>query len=320
MLSNVLLFVATVCLIFGPCGILCAKKTPTPTPTPTPVSPSSNLGILAGLAGTWMGSGFVQISLPDFDSTPPSTGPKPFRLLLHNTRETLVFTPIGGAIPNRGSVTAFGAKTGQDDINIFGLTYLQRVCDAVTSDALHVETGMWIIIPPTDVLPVEDQTTIVRMGTIPHGDALLAQDTFFLQGGTDGPFIQPVSSIPVSVPPTPPLGPVGTGYLRPFNNTPGFDTDVVINPNLLLLDAIADQTIIDTDVIVISTSQVGGILNIPFVETNANVTSFDAIFWIETILNADGTTFQQLQYTQTIVLNFLGIDWPHITVATLVQQ
>ena len=28
----------------------------------------------------------------------------------------------------------------------------------------------------------------------------------------------------------------------------------------------------------------------------------------------------QLQYTQKIILNFLGIDWPHISVATLVKQ
>ena len=28
----------------------------------------------------------------------------------------------------------------------------------------------------------------------------------------------------------------------------------------------------------------------------------------------------QLQYTQTVVLNFLGIDWPHISVATLVKR
>ncbi len=28
----------------------------------------------------------------------------------------------------------------------------------------------------------------------------------------------------------------------------------------------------------------------------------------------------QLQYTQTIILNFLGINWPHISVATLLKQ
>jgi hypothetical protein len=27
-----------------------------------------------------------------------------------------------------------------------------------------------------------------------------------------------------------------------------------------------------------------------------------------------------VQYTQTVILHFLGIDWPHISVATLTKQ
>ena len=46
----------------------------------------------------------------------------------------------------------------------------------------------------------------------------------------------------------------------------------------------------------------------------------DAIFWIEKVQQPDGTHFMQLQYTQTIILNFLNINWPHISVATLVKQ
>ena len=62
------------------------------------------LGPLADLAGTWVGSGFNLISLPDFDSKPPSTGPRAFRLKLNATIETLQFIPIGGAVPNRTGV------------------------------------------------------------------------------------------------------------------------------------------------------------------------------------------------------------------------
>jgi hypothetical protein len=64
----------------------------------------------------------------------------------------------------------------------------------------------------------------------------------------------------------------------------------------------------------------GNIGNIPFVVRNANATRLDAIFWIETVQQPDGSTFLQLQYTQTVILNFLGIDWPHISVATLTKQ
>jgi LysM repeat protein len=43
-----------------------------------------------------------------------------------------------------------------------------------------------------------------------------------------------------------------------------------------------------------------------------------ATFWIETLEGlADGPELHQLQYTQTVLLNFNGLSWPHITVATL---
>jgi hypothetical protein len=85
---------------------------------------ASELGPLADLAGTWVGGGFNLISLPDVDSKPPRTGPKDFRLKLNAIREILEFTPIGGAVPNRGLVTDLGNNTGQVDINLFGLIYL----------------------------------------------------------------------------------------------------------------------------------------------------------------------------------------------------
>ncbi len=48
--------------------------------------------------------------------------------------------------------------------------------------------------------------------------------------------------------------------------------------------------------------------------------ALDAIFWIEKVRQPDGTYFMQLQYTQTVILSFLDISWPHISVATLVKQ
>jgi hypothetical protein len=44
-------------------------------------------------------------------------------------------------------------------------------------------------------------------------------------------------------------------------------------------------------------------------------------FWIETVEHPNGNDqYLQLQYTQTVILNFLDIDWPHISVGTLVKQ
>jgi hypothetical protein len=273
------------------------------------------LGPLRELGGTWIGRGFNLISLPDFDNPPPA-GPQPFRLKLNATVEILEFRQIGGNVPNRGS-------TGQNDINIFGLTYLQRVSDTSSNGALHIEPGVWLHVPSSTVpaLPA----TVVRQGSIPHGTSVLAQGAV-IPTVNGGPIIQVADPTPFND-----AGPLtDSTYLTPFTTAvapPGAQQSYVKNPNQALLDAIATQTIIRTEVLDISTVktaapsfQGGGLLNIPFLVSNANTTQFNAIFWIETIQQQDGTTFMQLQYTQTVILNFLGINWPHISVATLVKQ
>jgi hypothetical protein len=263
-----------------------------------------HLGNLADLPGTWVGKGFNLISLPDFHDG------KPFRLQLNATVETLEFTPIGGKIPNRGS--------GQDDIFLFGVTYLQRVSDAKSNGALHIEPGLWLNVPGTTV--PNKPAAIVRQGTIPHGDSLLATGPVIAP--VPKPIFQPVDSTPTRNPAGPPLG---DDYLAPFANPTlpeGFKPEYVKNLNLALADAIKaqEENVVSTVVLDISTANNGGILNIPFVTGNANATKLDAIFWIETVQLPDGSQFMQLQYTQTVILNFLGIDWPHISVATLVKQ
>lgn len=288
---------------------------------------AGSLGPLADLTGTWIGSGFTLISLPDFDPKLPSTGPKPFRLKLNSTVEILEFDPIGAEVPNRGS-TIPNSSAGQLDINIFGLRYLQRIADSVTRQPLHIEPGLWLNVPPTTVPP--SPATVVRQGTIPHGNSLLAlgiaPPPLPLPGG---PRIGVVDSTPTKNPPD--GTPFGPHYLDPFNNPPlppGFQLPFVKDLNLALKGAIQGQNIVKTVTLSISTAapaggpatQVGGIVNMPFDVSNANATRLDAVFWIETVQNPDGSTFLQLQYTQTVILNFLAIDWPHISVATLTKQ
>jgi hypothetical protein len=265
---------------------------------------AKHLGPLADLPGTWIGKGFNLISLPDF------TDGKPFRLKLNATIETLAFTPIGGNVPNRGS--------SESDLTLFGLTYLQRVSDLTSNAALHIEPGIWLHVPATTTPPTTE--SVVRQATIPHGDALLAMGGMIDPIDGPPPPFAPADSTPLR---NPPGAPLGAGYLTPFANPPLPDTfkaAYVANPNLALTDAIAGQNIVKTVVLVISTANNGGILNIPFVTRNANATKLDAIFWIETIKQPDNSETLQLQYTQTVILNFLGIDWPHISVATLVKQ
>lgn len=122
------------------------------------------LGLLANLIGTWEGTGFNLIARPDFHDDTNTY------LQLNQTRETLTVTPIGSPIPNRGF--------GQDDIEMFGLDYLQRVEDAATGGALHFEPGLWVTQPPTSYPPETagpGEQIIFRLGSIPHGTSLLAE-------------------------------------------------------------------------------------------------------------------------------------------------
>jgi len=122
------------------------------------------LGLLADFAGTWHGEGFNLIARPD------SEGNANLYLQLNQTHETLKLDPIGSSIPNRGF--------GQNDIELFGLTYLQKISDAATGGAMHIEPGIWVTQQgttyPPETAPAGAQI-VARMGNIPHGNSMLAQ-------------------------------------------------------------------------------------------------------------------------------------------------
>jgi hypothetical protein len=164
------------------------------------------LGSLKELAGTWKGKGFNLIARPDFhDQTD-------LYLQLNQTRETLRFEPIGSSIPNRGF--------GQDDIELFGLTYLQQIADAELDGALHIEPGIWVVQPPTSFPPESAPAPgqlVARMGTIPHGNSLLAEGIAAPFNGPpvltvpgtqyNGSLFPSFNSTPFAVPPTVPTPP-----------------------------------------------------------------------------------------------------------------
>ena len=284
----------------------------------------TQLGPLSELPGTWIGKGFNLVSLPDKQDN------KPFRLMLNATMETLTFAPIGGPIPNRGSQ--------QGDIFFLGLHYAQQVSDAVTNEGILFEPGLWLNLPATTVPAA--QPTVARLGTIPHGDALLSQGDFFTIDGP--PQIDAIDSTPFQLDPKTGarVNETSAAYLAPFTSTKppaGVPAGAIANPNLLLTNAIKGQKIVSTVTLVVNANPVGGIngtpiappgkqdpvgeiANIPFVTANPNANGFSAIFWIETIQGQAGNQFLQLQYTQTVLFDFLGIKWPHISVATLLKR
>ena len=297
------------------------------------------LGTLAELPGDWAGNGFNLIALPVPD-------PKiKFRVKLNAYHETLSFKPIGGPIPNRAN-DPNRLNNFQDDIDMFGLHYLQLIDDLHGEGALHLEPGLWLNVPAT-TNPVSDPT-VVRLSTIPHGDSVLAQGRGFEVSG--GPQIGIADATPFTLDPNTGarINDTSAAYLAPYTNAvppPGIPTEAILNPNVLLTAAIAGQKIVKTVVLIVNASPVGGIndspvtpepgadggiVNTPFVVENANANSMSAIFWIEWVQNADGSHFLQLQYTQTVILDFpvlgpdgktlVGIKWPHISVATLIKR
>jgi hypothetical protein len=288
----------------------------------TPAEPrrqegESALGPLAGLAGHWRGTGFNVIWRPDH--VPGNPGQDRF-LELNLTSEQLTFDPIPGAIPNRGLL--------QDDINMFGLTYLQQISDSNLDAGLHIEPGIWARVPETED-PAEPET-VVRMASIPHGTTIVAQGLSRTVNG--GPLIQDVSikPFPIGAPGNPITFPeqdlgTATQFRTPANGLVNITKTMVDNPNSVLQAAIVGQNITSTIVLNVSTSSApvlgGGTANTAFLQggpdgPNAVAAQVSSIFWLETV-QGENENVQQLQYTQTVLLNFNGLSWPHITVATL---
>jgi hypothetical protein len=99
---------------------------------------------------------------------------------------------------------------------------------------------------------------------------------------------------------------------------------MVNNPNSVLQAAIAGQHITATTTLHVTSTNTpvpgGGTANTAFLRgtkdgPNANAASVNATFWLETLQGQSAPT--QLQYAQLVLLNFNGLSWPHITVATL---
>jgi hypothetical protein len=279
----------------------------------------SPLGPLADLPGRWEGKGFNQIWRPHHATS--SDPAKQDRFLeLNLTTETLEFEEIKGPIPNRGF--------RQGDIAMFGVTYLQKVSDIV-SGGIHIEPGIWAAIPPT-TNPAEGPT-VARLASIPHGTTILAQGTSLV---APHPIIKPNSITPFVIgnPARTVTFPEST--LKTPSEFRGVSSHAITqtmvdNPNSVLTDALQHEEVISTVVLIVSTTASssisgGGTDGTAFLQgsatagPNASPASMNAIFWIEKLApKGGGPELLQLQYTQTVLLNFNGLSWPHVSVATL---
>jgi hypothetical protein len=281
------------------------------------VAPDQGLGPLAGLAGSWSGQGFNAIWRPH-------RGASDHFLELNVTNDRIDLEVINGQIPNRALLQA--------RIGLHGLTYLQQISDANVEvngapAGLHIEPGVWINIPPTT--DPQEPATIARLASIPHGTTILIQGTATTAAG--GPSIPGVSLTPFSI--GSPHQTVDFDEQHLNRNTQfrtsgvgltGITQAILDNPNSVLTSHPANVTT-TTRLHVSSTAGTivgGGTSNMAFLVgtkdgPNADAAHVVATFWLQTL---DGDTEpKRLQYSQTVLLNFAGISWPHITVATLTK-
>lgn len=290
--------------------------------------PADSSGLLGPLANflaaprttTWTGKGFNLIWRPNHGQS----GTKDFFLQLMDTTEVLTFIDITGTgIANRGLL--------QNDILLGGLAYTQVIHDAFDNTGQHFEQGQWLHVPTTTI-PAEGET-VVRQGVIPHG-----ADTGKLQGtaiSSTAPQFPAVDITPFArdnptnkiVFPEQDLSQPSTSRTD-LTRVAGLDQAHLDNLALFLSDAIAGQTISSTVVLSVAPPPFGGEPgNIPFLlgdhaadDPNAQVVDVGATFWLEKVQGTDGRETHQLQYSQRVILNFAGLSWPHVTVATLTPQ
>jgi hypothetical protein len=307
--------------------------------TADPLGPLAGLPGTGDLPGTWTGNGFNAIWRPHHPASPQDRF-----LELNLTTESLVFTRINGPIPNRG--------LQMPDINMFGVTYLQQIQQTSDLTGLHIEPGIWANVPKTTD-PAEPPT-VVRMASIPHGTVMLAQgEAQVLTGGP--PNIPDNNILPFFLGSPPPANTDFNSVASTFTEldlststsfrfaSPGVTQGMVKNPNSVLQTALAASlqgtSMKSRTFLHVSTTNDpipgspafkggGGTANTAFLTAgsnppggNAKAVEVHATFWIETIAGTGGgPDTMQLQYTQLVQLDFNGIRWPHVTVATLRKQ
>jgi hypothetical protein len=285
--------------------------------SPPSTSAAVGLGPLAGLAGNWSGQGFNAIWRPH-------RGKSDHFLELNVTNDQIDLEVINGQIPNRGLV--------QGQIFMRGLTYLQQISDANVSvngvpAGLHIEPGVWINIPP--LTDPQEPAAVTRLASIPHGTTILIQGT--AKSAAGGPSIPDVSLTPFNIGHPNQTVDFAEQHLNqstPFRTSgvglTGITQAMVNNPNSVLTNSPPNVT--TTTRLRVSTTPGdivgGGASNMAFLlgakdGPNADVAHVAATFWLQTL--AGGTEAKRLQYSQIVLLNFNGLSWPHITVATLTK-
>lgn len=263
---------------------------------------------------------------------PFAEGPLNYRLLVNQYNETLDFTFIDSAVPNRGIVR--NPDSEQSDQFVVTLDYQQKVTQIAADDFprsgqagdpeadIHHEPGLFLHMTNE----ITNGIDIARLATIPHGNSALALGKSDVADGP--PEIPDINGLPIGAPQDlehPYLSPYKHFHENLFENL--FDP---VNPNDLLKAANAGVDIARTTKLELDTKlETGGISNIPFIVKQADATEMVSTFWIQELSEQDenGQPKLRLQYSQIVMLDFFPrrdgveglIKWPHVSINTLVR-
>eukprot|EP00931_Biecheleriopsis_adriatica_P060924 TRINITY_DN36603_c0_g1_i1.p1 TRINITY_DN36603_c0_g1~~TRINITY_DN36603_c0_g1_i1.p1 ORF type:complete len:750 (+),score=94.88 TRINITY_DN36603_c0_g1_i1:313-2250(+) len=291
----------------------------------------ASYGALEELAGTWEGvKGWNVLCVPAMGK--PSHEREGCKVIVQNYWETLSFTKMEDQVLNSG---------GTMDQLMGCLEYEQKSYEFETNTLLHSETGIWY---HTDNVKSNDPSqrpwkvrhqyarsatnfhgaTVLMMGDLTHRDAkeghTLGQDD-----------IADVSTLPM-------LTPVPESYMALFkpHELKWSTYDIVtkqeskmfnvINPNENLRRDNNGLRVLSSKHFHMCSRNYGRIVNVPFLEVFAKATRVQADFWLQKVeLPMSGETFDQLQYSQVIDIEFVqkidGVErmvtFPHVTTNTM---
>ena len=296
-----------------------------------PPAPTSALGPFEHLIGTWTNQdihgtnkggrefpySYNVMPLPQISDSSPAG----YILKNFSYYEEITFSAIHGNAPNRGGKGTQVANT---------VFYEQRIYFAegpAKDELVHAENGSWLYLTtreqyegpygttplPDSQIPVQPESSnVIKQISVPHGNSILAYGGFKEETSVS---IPPVNTLPSGID--------TSQYNEQSVGNP--NVELTLNPNLALINALEAKK--PTDVInwdVNSDNPGAGVINIPFEEKKANVTQYQASYWLESFEDASTKPkYSQLQYNQIIWMNIpikgQIIRFPHVTTNTLTK-
>lgn len=288
------------------------------------------LGPLKDLPGVWknkpglQGRGWNMIALPFSD--PSST--IDYRVLMNQYNEELKFSLVDKKVPNRGVVRQNRENRNQSIVTLDYEQFIEQITAEDMPDsglagndgiAIHHEPGLWLNM----VNFLTNEQDIARLGTIPHGQSVLALGKSDVFSGP--PSIPAINALPIGA-----TQDINSGYLFPykhFHEKPFKGLFDILNPHRLLQQATPPNVIKTTKLEVSTENESAGLVNIPFTAKHANATEMQSTFWIMELDEQDenGVPIHIMQYLQVVMIEFFDrfdeepglIKWPHISFNTL---